>query len=89
MMQLNVSSQAGSLESNDVLVLIEPKDNGFGIEIEIKSIVINQFGDRIREIIKEKLKKMLVDDVYVKVQDNGALDCTIEARVEAAVKRAR
>ena len=88
-MKLIRSSQAGSLESNDLLVLVKPENNDSGIKLEIESVVINQFGDRIRDIVKKKLEAMNVENVYIKIQDKGALDCTIEARIEAAIKRAK
>ena len=88
-MKLRKNSQAGSLESNDVLVLVKPGDNDSEMKLEIDSIVINQFGDRIKEIAEKKLKEMNVENAYVKIQDKGALDCTIEARIEAAIKRAQ
>lgn len=88
-MKLRKNSQAGSLESNDVLVLVKPGDNDFEMKLEIDSIVINQFGDRIKEIAEKKLKEMNVENAHVKIQDKGALDCTIEARIEAAIKRAQ
>lgn len=88
-MKLIKNSQAGSLESNDVLVLVKAETNDFGIKIEIDSVVINQYGDRIREIAEKKLEAMNVENAYIKIQDKGALDCTIEARIEAAIKRAQ
>lgn len=88
-MKLIKNSQAGSLESNDVLVLVKTETNDFGIKIEIDSVVINQYGDRIREIAEKKLEAMNVENAYIKIQDKGALDCTIEARIEAAIKRAQ
>lgn len=88
-MKLIKSSQAGSLESNDVLVLVKPENDNAGIKLEIDSIVINQFGDRIKEIVEQKLAAMKIENAYIKIQDKGALDCTIEARIEAAIKRAQ
>ena len=88
-MKLIKSSQAGSLESNDVLVLVKPENDNTGIKLEIDSIVINQFGDRIKEIVEQKLAAMKIENAYIKIQDKGALDCTIEARIEAAIKRAQ
>lgn len=88
-MKLIKSSQAGSLESNDVLVLVKPENDNAGIKLEIDSIVINQFGDRIKEIVEQKLAAMEIENAYIKIQDKGALDCTIEARIEAAIKRAQ
>ena len=88
-MKLIKSSQAGSLESNDVLVLVKPENDNTGIKLEIDSIVINQFGDRIKEIVEQKLAAMKIENAYIKIKDKGALDCTIEARIEAAIKRAQ
>jgi len=88
-LKLIKSSQAGSLESNDVLVLVKPENDNTGIKLEIDSIVINQFGDRIKEIVEQKLAAMKIENAYIKIQDKGALDCTIEARIEAAIKRAQ
>lgn len=77
------------MESNDVLVLVKPENDNAGIKLEIDSIVINQFGDRIKEIVEQKLAAMEIENAYIKIQDKGALDCTIEARIEAAIKRAQ
>lgn len=85
---MNVIKRAvsGTLESSDVLIEISP-GNG-GVQIEIDSIVKQQFGDIIERIIKETLKQFDVMDADVYVNDRGALDCTIQARVETAIKRA-
>ena len=84
-MTINKPAKAGTLESNDIYVMLMPGDNG--IEIELESIVEDQFGDDIREVIENRLKEMGVTSVVVKATDKGALDYTIRARVEAAVTR--
>ncbi len=86
-MKITKVAKAGTLESNDIVVMVMPGEKP-GIELELESIVMQQFGDRIREVILETLKKLGVEDVRIKAQDKGALDYTIEARVETAVKRA-
>jgi len=78
---------AGTLESSDIMVNIEPND-GKGIEIELKSTVENQFGRQIRKVIQETLQELGVTDVLVRANDKGALDCTVRARVVTAVNRA-
>ena len=55
--------------------------------IHYSCAVIHQFGNRIREVVMETLKKFEVDDVKITVVDKGALDCTIKARVEGALSR--
>lgn len=78
---------AGTLESSDIIVNIE-KNEGKGIEIELKSTVEKQFGNQIRKVIGETLQQLGVTDVIVRANDKGALDCTIRARVMTAVNRA-
>lgn len=87
-MEINKISRAGTVESNDIYIVIMPNDNS-GIEIEVESIVIKQFGDDIKRVILETLEELEVNNAIVKAQDKGALDYTIKARVETAVKRAQ
>lgn len=81
------SGIAGTLESSDITISIEPNE-GKGIEIQLKSTVENQFGNQIRKVIREKLEELGVTDVLVRANDKGALDYTIKARVITAVSRA-
>lgn len=87
-MEINKISKAGTLESNDIYVVLSPSE-GKGITINLESIVIKQFGDEIEKAIKETLQKFDVQNVVVTAQDKGALDYTIRARVETAIKRAQ
>ncbi|MBR6135659.1 MAG: citrate lyase acyl carrier protein [Clostridia bacterium] len=84
-MKLLKPAAAGTLESSDCFVSIEPSENG--IEIDLKSDVIRQFGDRIREVIGETLDTLGIESCSISVTDKGALDCTIRARVESAAFR--
>ena len=85
-MQVKQSSVAGSMESSDIMITLEP--GTAGVEIELRSIVEKQFGRAIRSAIIETLTEMGVKNVKVKAVDKGALDCTVRARVKAAVYRA-
>ena len=76
---------AGTLESSDTYVELEPCDE---LRISIESVVEKQFGDRIERAVKEVLTEHGVKCANVRVIDRGALDCTIRARVETAVLRA-
>lgn len=78
---------AGTLESSDITIHIE-KNEGKGIQIELKSTVENQFGKQIRKVIKETLEELGVTNAIIRANDKGALDCTIRARVLTAVNRA-
>ena len=84
-MKLIRKAVAGTLESSDALVEVSP---AAGVELEIESAVMAQFGDAIENCVREVLAEFAVEGAAVRVTDRGALDCTIRARVEAAVKRA-
>lgn len=86
-MKLLNNSIAGTLESSDIQIVIEPKEEA-GIEVELKSSVEKQFGRQIRKVIKETLENLKVESARVIATDKGALDCTIKARVQAAAFRA-
>lgn len=86
-MKISKIAKAGTLESSDILIMVIPNENE-GIKLELHSIVIKQFGDQIKKVILDKVKEMKVTDITIKAEDKGALDCTIAARVETAIKRA-
>lgn len=85
-MKIIKPAKAGTMESNDIYVMVQPSEGG--IEISIESIVMKQFGKQIEKTIRETLDKLQVENVLIVAKDRGALDFTIRARVEAAVKRA-
>lgn len=85
-MEIIQTASAGTMESSDVYVEIEP---GQGIEILIESVVKGQFGDAIHRVVKEVLAEQGVENARVTVADRGALDCVIRARVETAVLRGK
>ena len=76
---------AGTLESRDALVTVEPCSSG--ILLDISSSVMNQYGRQIRATVLETLERLDVKNASVTVVDKGALDCTLKARVECAVYR--
>ena len=78
---------AGTLESSDAFVSIEPADDG--LDIKIDSVVIKQFGDNILSVTEEVLREFDITDAKVSVVDRGALECVLRARVECAVLRAK
>lgn len=85
-MDIKKTAVAGTLESSDCMVTIEPAAKG--IELELESSVIRQYGRQIRKVALETLKRLDVRKARVTIVDKGALDCTIKARVECAVMRA-
>ena len=84
-MEIKNSASAGTLESNDIMVILEKGTKG--IEINLKSTVEKQFGEQIRDVIKKTLTDLGAEDVKVIANDRGALNCTIKARVMAAYYR--
>lgn len=81
------SASAGTLESSDVYVEITPAESG--IEIDLNSVVQAQFGENILAVVREVLDQCGVDKAKLTIQDRGALDCVIRARVETAVMRGK
>ncbi|WP_165311633.1 citrate lyase acyl carrier protein [Vibrio ziniensis] len=86
-MIISQRSYAGTLESSDLLVEIFPTATN-SLDIEITSSVEKQFGELIRKTAISTLADMGVVSALVKINDKGALDCVIKARVQAAVIRA-
>ena len=84
-MTIEKSAVAGTLESSDAQVTVEPAESG--IELEISSSVMNQYGRQIKATVLETLERLEVKAGRVTVLDKGALDCTLKARVECAVFR--
>ena len=78
---------AGTLESSDLLVKVGPGQPG-QLDIRIRSEVMRQFGARIREVVVETLARLDVRTGDIAIDDKGALDCAIRARLQAAVLRA-
>ena len=88
-MSAHVSAVAGTLESNDILVTISTTSSSGGSanSVSLSSIVINQFGPAFRAVIDQCLEASGLSGVEVTVQDKGALECTIKARMETAIAR--
>lgn len=78
-------SMCGSVESSDCLITLYQNE---GIEIEIKSIVLAQYGSQIRKVVMDTLGLYGLNNLRVDVNDLGAFDFTIKARLIAALKRA-
>ena len=85
-MKIVTMAAAGTMESSDAMITIEPGENG--IELTVESAVEKQFGPEIRRVVLDTLAEMGVEDAIVNAVDKGALDCTVAARVKAAAYRA-
>ena len=78
---------AGTLESGDIMIQIFPSETS-GLDIELDSSVAQLFGEQIKKVIDETATGLGLADARIRAIDKGALDCTIRARVTAAVVRA-
>ena len=83
-MEILKSAAAGTLESSDCMVTVEPGD---GLSLDLSSSVMNQYGRQIKAAVLETLERLGVQNANVTVVDKGALECTLKARVECAVFR--
>ena len=85
-MSNNTVAQAGTLESNDILIRLSRSDSGENV-VNLKSIVLRQFGPAIEKTIRQCLDDFALTAMQVDADDRGALECTIKARMEAAAER--
>lgn len=79
-------ASAGTLESSDAMVELEPAQTR---EIELQSVVEQQFGDSIRALAAQMLDELNVPGAHLRIVDRGALECVLRARIETAVRRAK
>ena len=82
------TAQAGTLESADIMILISPASPGSGIQIELVTPTMKQYGAQIKQTITKILVANGITDIAVHANDKGALDYTIEARTQTAINRA-
>ncbi|MGT2721992.1 citrate lyase acyl carrier protein [Streptococcus porcinus] len=83
-MEIKKVAIAGTLESSDVQVIVEPHDT---LQVSIESSVMNQYGLAIQKTVYEVLERLGVTSGKLIMVDKGALDCTIKARIQTAIYR--
>lgn len=83
-MKISKEAIAGTLESSDLLVKVSPSEE---FEVVINSEVIKQFGAQIKKVVNETLATLGVTNGLIIIDDKGALDCAIRARIQSAVLR--
>lgn len=83
--EIKKTATAGTLESNDILIMMSKGEGG--LDIEVESVVKKQYGENIKRVIHDTLIEEGVTDAKLIAKDKGALDFTIKARVKACVKR--
>jgi len=75
---------AGSFESSDCIMTVSESET---LIIDIESIVFEQFGEQIKAVIMDTLNEYNIKNIKVECQDKGALDYTIKARLQTALRR--
>lgn len=83
-MDILKNAAAGTLESSDVFITIEPWNE---LKIDLESVVKAQYGDAILKTVQEVLEAFEVKSGRVRINDHGALDCVIRARMETVLMR--
>lgn len=86
-MKIIKKAQAGTMESGDVYVTVEPMPGGEP-EIELESLVMAQYGRQILTTIKDTLEAHGLKGIKISVKDRGALEYALRSRIETAIFRA-
>lgn len=84
-MEIVRKAQAGTMQSSDLMVFIEPAPQ---LRIDIESTVKKQFEHLIRHQVEAVLNKFSVTTGLIRISDRGALDYAVAARVETGLMRA-
>ena len=83
---LNEAS-AGTAESGDARVTVRPNAGG-GLSLELRGPSVVRYGDEIRAAATSILGALGVAEAAITIEEKGALDATIRARLAAACGRA-
>ncbi len=86
-MEITQTASAGSTEKCDCLITVS-KGQGTST-VHVQSKVFYEYGSHIRSLILAVLEKMQIENVQVDVEDMGAFDPMIVARLQAALYRAK
>ncbi|MDR3669809.1 MAG: citrate lyase acyl carrier protein [Holophaga sp.] len=84
-MRIRCKATAGTMQSSDLMVVVEPSDT---LRIDVDSTVKKQYEHLIRAQVNATLEQLQVSAGTIKINDRGALDYAIAARVETAIRRA-
>ncbi len=84
-MKLLKNAAAGTLESSDCRVCVSPAD---GVILEYNGANSVIFADRTKKLVDEVLKENDLSGAKITIQDQGAIEITIRARLECALERA-
>ena len=83
---MNNKGIAGNIAKSDCYVEFNRSSDG-GIKVYLNSKVEAYYGEHIRNLAENVLKALGIKNGELKIEDQGALDFVISARIEAAVKQ--
>ncbi len=84
-MPIEREAVCGSEERSDSLIRVRP---GEGIQVEVRSKSGPMYEDRVTAVAREAVARLGETDVHLDVQEAGAYDHVIAARLEGALWRA-
>ncbi len=76
--------KAGNQKNSDCEVIVKK-----GRKLAVNSKVQKLYGKSIEKTVKDTLKELNAENLNVEVNDFGALDFVLRARIEAAVRMYR
>lgn len=82
---LSATAQAGTLESSDCMVTVAPAES-FSLDYRGPNSAV--FNERTRRIALEIANRCSPEGAAIQIQDRGALEITLRARIETAFRRA-
>ena len=71
---------------SDCFVTMELQESG-GIQLEIQSKVIVFYGESIKHLALSMLEFFEIANAKLLIEDTGAIDCVLSARIEAVIKQ--
>ena len=84
--KIGTAGNKGKSIRSDCFITLEITNSG-GIKIDLQSKVKSLFGDSIVKLCKDNLKFFKIKNAKITIEDTGALDFVIVARIEAAIKQ--
>lgn len=79
------TASAGTLESSDCLVTASPAEK---LKLEYNGANREIFAERTMQLVESVAKRYGLNGAEISIQDQGALEITIKARLETALLRA-
>jgi citrate lyase subunit beta/citryl-CoA lyase len=80
-----IAGNRGDSVRSDCYVELEITESG-GIQLDLKSKVKSLFGEKIIDLCNKVLQHFQITNASLYIEDSGALDYIIAARLEAAIK---